>query len=416
MQRSGRIYLRVDDGLVAMTESAYDAEDVLQVLLAEYPDLLAGDQMRPEDPRRWLLIAREAGIPDMPGGLPRWSIDHLFIDQDAVPTLVEVKRSSDTRIRREVVGQMLDYAANVVAHWPPGELRDLFEERCRLAGLDPDAEVIRLLGGPEEADGATLDGVDGFWTQAGDNLSARRLRLVFVADIIPVELQSIVEFLNENLVETDVLAVEVKQYLGEGRQTLVPRVIGRTAAAGNKHTPPRPPRVTRTWDDETFLAEVVTAGDPRAEALVRDALGWLARLGHSPVYGRGKGGPLYLNAPTTTGASVGMVAIYASGRVEIEYGTLQGHPPFDVVTARLELNHRLNELPGANVDERGARIGGWPSLRIEALPDATARHRFLSILDWVAGQLAAPAGGSDATGTSTAPVWSPFHISDGDMQ
>ena len=28
------------------------------------------------------------------------------------PTLVEVKRSSDTRIRREVVGQMLDYAAN----------------------------------------------------------------------------------------------------------------------------------------------------------------------------------------------------------------------------------------------------------------------------------------------------------------
>jgi hypothetical protein len=31
-----------------------------------------------------------------------------------VPTLLEVKRSSDTRIRREVVGQMLDYAANGV--------------------------------------------------------------------------------------------------------------------------------------------------------------------------------------------------------------------------------------------------------------------------------------------------------------
>jgi hypothetical protein len=31
------------------------------------------------------------------------------LDQDAVPTLVEVKRSSDTRIRREVMGQMSDY-------------------------------------------------------------------------------------------------------------------------------------------------------------------------------------------------------------------------------------------------------------------------------------------------------------------
>src|SRR5262249_3604083 len=31
-----------------------------------------------------------------------WSVDHLFLDQDAVRTLVEVKRGSDTRIRREV--------------------------------------------------------------------------------------------------------------------------------------------------------------------------------------------------------------------------------------------------------------------------------------------------------------------------
>lgn len=37
-------------------------------------------------------------------------MDHLFVDQDAIPTLVEVKRSSDTRIRREVVGQLLEYS------------------------------------------------------------------------------------------------------------------------------------------------------------------------------------------------------------------------------------------------------------------------------------------------------------------
>src|SRR5262245_48061186 len=112
-----------------MNETAYEAEEVLQTLLAEYPDLLAGDQMRPPSPRRWLLVERESGIEDAVGGLARWSLDHLFLDQDAIPTLVEVKRSSDTRIRREVVGQMLDYAANVVAHWPPGELRRRFSER-----------------------------------------------------------------------------------------------------------------------------------------------------------------------------------------------------------------------------------------------------------------------------------------------
>ena len=143
---SGKIYLREKDGLVAMAEARYDAEEVLQRLLAEYPDLLAGDQMRPSEPRRWLLITREAGIPDTEGGGARWSLDHLFIDQDAIPTLVEVKRSSDTRIRREVVGQMLDYAANVVAYWPGSQLRQLFEERPRPDGVTPDDEVLRLLG------------------------------------------------------------------------------------------------------------------------------------------------------------------------------------------------------------------------------------------------------------------------------
>ena len=50
----------------------------------------------------------------------RWLVDRLFLDQDGVPTLVEVKRSSDTRIRREVVGQLLEYAANATKKYTNG--------------------------------------------------------------------------------------------------------------------------------------------------------------------------------------------------------------------------------------------------------------------------------------------------------
>ena len=46
-----------------------------------------------------------------------------------MPTLVEVKRSSDGRIRREVVGQMLDYAASVT-NWQADTLRGWFEAEC----------------------------------------------------------------------------------------------------------------------------------------------------------------------------------------------------------------------------------------------------------------------------------------------
>ena len=115
---AGIFLVRGDHELVELTPQPYPQEDLLQELLARYPNLLAGDQITPSAPRRWLLVRRETPVPDTLDGSGRWSLDHLFLDQDGVPTLVEVKRASDTRGRREVVAQMLDYAANGVAYWP----------------------------------------------------------------------------------------------------------------------------------------------------------------------------------------------------------------------------------------------------------------------------------------------------------
>ncbi len=97
------IYLMSGDELVEMRSKPYESEDLLQVLLAKHPDLLAGSQMDRDIPRRWLPVRRELGVSGKEGEASRFSLDHLFIDQDGIPTLVEVKRSTDTRLRREVV-------------------------------------------------------------------------------------------------------------------------------------------------------------------------------------------------------------------------------------------------------------------------------------------------------------------------
>src|SRR5712691_215528 len=138
-----------DETLIGLIESAYDSEELLQGLLARYPNLLAGEQMDAANPRRWLLVSREAGLPSETAGSARWSVDHLFLDQDGIPTLVEVKRSTDTRIRREVVGQMLDYAANAVVYWPVEAIRAAFEVRCAAEILDPAQVVADFLGGED---------------------------------------------------------------------------------------------------------------------------------------------------------------------------------------------------------------------------------------------------------------------------
>ena len=84
---SDSIFVVGDDGsLTEAPSTAYNAEAELQELLAANIHLLPGVQIDRDNPRRWLLIKREAGVPNREGGGGSWSIDHLAVDQDAVPT------------------------------------------------------------------------------------------------------------------------------------------------------------------------------------------------------------------------------------------------------------------------------------------------------------------------------------------
>ncbi len=280
IESRGIFLLSGDNDLVEMQEQAYDSERVLQELLARYPNLLAGDQIDSAAPRRWLLVAREASLPSDESGAGRWAVDHLFLDQDAIPTIVEVKRSTDTRIRREVVGQMLDYAANAVVYWSIEKLRATYEATCRARACNPEEQLASLL----QADPA-ID-VDDFWQRAKTNLQAGRLRLIFVADSIPAELRRIIEFLNEQMDPAEVLAVEIKQYVGKGLKTLVPRVIGQTAEAQKKKTVATSPRLK--WNEQQFMEALHTRRGEAEVAVAKIILNCVTERGTRIWWGEGK--------------------------------------------------------------------------------------------------------------------------------
>lgn len=247
--KKAKIFLVGNDEaqLTPMEETAYENEDILQVLLARYPDLLPGDQITPENPRRWLLVKREMEVPGEEGESGRFSLDHLFLDQDSIPTFVECKRASDTRTRREVVAQMLDYAANGTEYWSIDQLRQAAAETANGRGRLLDDEIAQLLGNNEI-------GIESYWTQVEENLRHGKVRLIFVTDETPKELRRLVEFLNEKMIDVVVLAVEIKQFLAEGKKALVPRVIGLTEAARiikSPETTRKPPPLTR----DRFLAQ-----------------------------------------------------------------------------------------------------------------------------------------------------------------
>jgi hypothetical protein len=204
-----------------MEEKEYVSEDILQDLIAKYPNLLAGDEMDENEPRKWLLVQREQILPYDSTGLKIFYLDHLFLDQDGIPTIVETKRSSDNRLRREVVAQMLDYASNALIYLPVEEIISSLNSNY------PNRNQDELLKEELGWDGS----LEEFWEQVKTNFQVGKIRLVFVADDIPNELITIIEFLNKQMDPAEVLAVEVKQYIGEGLKTLVPRLVGQTAEA-----------------------------------------------------------------------------------------------------------------------------------------------------------------------------------------
>ncbi len=342
------IFTETSDGkLTAMRPSAPVNEDSLQKLIADFPEIISVDN------EPLLLISREQSIPDMIDGSSRFSLDNLFVTKNAIPVLVEVKRATDTRIRREVVGQLLDYAANGVVYWKPGTFEKEFETQCRNEGTDPALKLSAFLEDNDEID---------FWEQVDANLQAGRIKLIIAADKIPKELARIVEFLNEQMTCT-VLAVELTYFESEdGRRTLAPKIIGETERTDIlKSTRSRnklPPISIEEWKTKHLL----DLGNDIVEAS-NIYLKLTEELGAKTTVASTQGSLVAVFA-TDDGTKIYPLFIRTNGRVEIGFSWINKRPALIDDTIRINLLEAIDAaVNGLSTDN----INGIPSFPVERL-------------------------------------------------
>ncbi len=188
-----------------------------------------------------------------------------MVDKEGVPILVEVKRSTDTRIRREVVAQMLDYACRA-SSLNISKLQELFKRN------NPDSDFCDN---------------DDFWSKVASNLASGRMRLVFAADEIPDTLRILIEFLDLSMGDIDVYGVEIKQFTNGDVLLLSSDIIG------NSVNDPRKPASSlkappRQWTKEEFTAlfdaRNLSAIKPLAEKIIdlfnqREDMEWVFGVG-----------------------------------------------------------------------------------------------------------------------------------------
>jgi hypothetical protein len=265
---------------------------------------------------------------------------------------------------------MLDYAANALSYWSAETIRARFEAKC--GARDPQEVITDSLGDGLE--------IEEFWSRVETNLAASRMRLMFVADVIPNELRAIVEFLNQQMEQVEVLAVELKQYVGDtpDHQTLVSRLIGETQAA--RHAKGRAERIT--WERSAWLAAYRDLLGETAGTVAERLLDWADN--HDP--------PLKISFGDTarSGAKVQLDGVltaftiypgFTAGYLELPFAKLAATPPFEALEARQSLQQQLLRIPGAVFPDD--RLDKYPRIPILSLADEAAYDQFVSTFEGI---------------------------------
>ena len=282
---SEQILIRDGDGKWSEPSShGYVDESSLQALLAEHPTLLPG------------VVGESAVCREFQSGVG--PADIVIVDAESSVTLVECKLAANREVRREVIGQVLDYASRL---WQM-PLND-FLNQWQARGGTPIADV---LGDGQEAGIAAL----------GENLQAGRFRIILAVDLINDDLMRIVTYLNSvTNADTSVVAVEFRKMTYGDTEILMPRSFGAEIA---DEKAARSSTARRHWTLDEYLLWCAEY-DPTGGVVVKAMLevfkerGWHIGGGaaaspslnlSTEVAGKGKRWPLIFYTDARYGAQV----------------------------------------------------------------------------------------------------------------
>lgn len=192
-----------------------------------------------------------------------------------------------------------------------------------------------------------------------------------------------VEFLNTQMDPAEVLAIEVKQFVGPGLQTLVPRVIGQTAEALQKKAAAT--AQYKQWNEASFFEALESRRGREETDTAKRILEWAA--GKLPLFYWGRGAKDGSFIPTLghKDQEFSPFVIWTYGRIEIQFQTLKSRPPFDYEQKRMEFLSRLNQIPGIRLPADS--ITRRPAFHLAVLNEEAGLTGFFRTMEWVVDEI-----------------------------
>jgi ElaB/YqjD/DUF883 family membrane-anchored ribosome-binding protein len=232
-------------------------EEILQKNIAQVPDLISLETVS-DEPISFLTIGQE-----WPAGTGR--ADIVLVGSDAILTIVETKLSRNPEARREVIAQLLEYAA-YLSEWTIYEIQSRAEEYflsekapSDCLGKSFDDVLAAFLEDSDES-------IESFKGEIEENLRRGRLRLIVGVDEVGEQAQKIVTFVNAYS-SFDIYLLQIAFYTDEGdRHIFVPTLHGYARKVSTT-------RGGRQWDWDDYEPELGWASEQ-----VSAARQWIDRL------------------------------------------------------------------------------------------------------------------------------------------
>ena len=217
-----------------------------------------------------------------------------------------------------------------------------------------------------------------FWERVETNLRAGKVRLIFAADEIPPELRRVVEFLNEQMNPAEVVAIEIRQYVGTGVRTLVPSVI-----RSSKRVATEVGRMSGHWDRESFFAALFERRGSESVSLATSILDWASS--HCPKiwWGEGRNDGSCFVGITHENVNLYPFAMWTNGRIEVLFQWLKKrHVPQET---RELFASRLSAVPGLGISTDA--VNGRPSFEMSLLKQRESLSQFFDAVESVVEEI-----------------------------
>ena len=180
----------------------------------------------------------------------------------------------------------------------------------------------------------------------------------------------------------EVLAIEVRQHVGQGLKALAPMLIGQTAAAQRAKSgrSEAQPEVGRDLLLRRFAGE-----GTGCRPCSRKILDWSKSRVPRIDWGEGKQDGSFVPVLHHKGIDYPLFAVYTYGKFETHFQHYLNRPPFTSGPLRVEKLNRLNAIPGVSLPQDS--ITKRPSIPLKSLLEEGRTEALLSVYEWVLEQI-----------------------------